>query len=377
MEKHLHIIALTIPFPVDYGGVYDLFYKLVALHNEGVQIHLHCFEYGDRKQQEELNKYCASVHYYPRKSFLNSLFSSLPYIVSSRADNNLIQYLLQNHHPLLMEGVHCTYLLLDERFATRKKILRLHNVEYEYYKDLSLATTSFWKKLFFKREQRLLYHFEKTVAEKANSILAVTEKDVITYQQEFGAKNIRYMPLFLPTDWSVNCLKGRGNYCLYQGDLSVISNEKAALWLIEEVFAGTKYKLIIAGKNPSLKLFKAAAKRSNVLVMANPEKEQMQDFIKQAHIHILPSYSNTGIKLKLLNALYNGRFCLVNELTAGGSGVEQLCHFFEDASSCKQKIKELLETEFTQADIDNRKALLSLAFNNSENAKEFIEKELS
>jgi len=376
LEKHLQIIALTIPFPVDYGGVYDLFYKLVALHNEGVQIHLHCFEYGDRKQQEELNKYCASVHYYPRKSFISSLFSGLPYIVSSRADNNLIQYLLQNNHPLLMEGVHCAYPLLDERFTNRKKILRLHNVEYEYYKDLSLATTSFWKKLFFKREQRLLYNFEKTIANKADSILAVTQKDVITYQKEFGAKNIRFMPLFLPTDWTVNCLKGRGNYCLYQGDLSVISNEKAALWLIEEVFAGTKYKLIIAGKNPSLKLFKAAAKRLNVLVMANPEKEQMQDFIKQAHIHILPSYSNTGIKLKLLNALYNGRICLVNDLTAGGSGVEQLCHFFEDAASCKQKIKELLETEFTQADIDNRKALLSHAFNNKENAKDFIQKEL-
>ena len=376
MEKHLHIIALTIPFPVDYGGVYDLFYKLVSLHKEGIQIHLHCFEYGERKQQEELNKYCASVQYYPRNSFFSTLFSGLPYIVSSRANSSLINHLLQDNYPVLMEGIHCAFLLQDKRFINRKKILRLHNVEYEYYKDLSLATTSFGKKLFFKREQNLLYKFEKSVAAKADVILAVTEKDVITYQQEFGAKNIRFMPLFLPDYWTINCLKGKGSYCLYQGDLSVISNEKAALWLIEEVFAGTKHKLLIAGKNPSPILMKAAAKKLNVMLIANPETEQMQDFIKLAHVHILPSYSNTGIKLKLLNALYNGRFCLVNELTAGGSGVEQLCHFFENATTCKQKVNELLDIEFTQSDINNRKQVLSTAFNNEENAKVFIEREL-
>ena len=377
MEKHLHIIALTIPFPVDYGGVYDLFYKLVSLHKEGIQIHLHCFEYGERKQQEELHKYCTSVQYYPRSSFFSTLFSGLPFIVSSRANSNLLNNLLQDNYPILMEGIHGAFLLKDKRFNGRKKILRLHNVEYEYYKDLSQATTSFAKKLFFKREQKLLYKFEKTVAAKADSILAVTEKDVKTYQQEFGAENIRFMPLFLPDYWTINCLKGKGSYCLYQGDLSVISNEKAALWLIGEVFAGTKHKLLIAGKIPSSILFKAAAKKLNVMLIANPVTDQMQDFIKLAHINILPSYSNTGIKLKLLNALYNGRFCLVNELTAGGSGVKQLCYFFENAATCKQKVNELLDIEFTQSDINNRKQVLSTAFNNDENAKVFIERELN
>ncbi|HAK10648.1 MAG TPA: mannosyltransferase, partial [Chitinophagaceae bacterium] len=46
MEKHLHIIALNVPFPVDYGGVVDLFWKLPSLQAQGVNIHLHCFDYG-------------------------------------------------------------------------------------------------------------------------------------------------------------------------------------------------------------------------------------------------------------------------------------------------------------------------------------------
>ena len=374
MEKHLHIISLTIPFPVDYGGVYDLFYKLVALHEEGVKIHLHCFEYGDRHPAEELFKYCESVSYYPRKSFIPTLLSGLPFIVASRNNNTLTNNLLKDNYPILMEGIHSTYLLTDKRFTDRKKIVRLHNVEYEYYHDLSLTTASFLKKKFLKREQKLLYRYERKVANEGSEIISVTEKDAITYQSEFGCKNISFMPLFLPSDRTVNSRIGKGLHSLYQGDLSIASNQKAALWLIDEVFAGTKYKLLIAGKNPNKELIASASKRLNVLVLPNPSVDDMNTLIRDAHINILPSYSNTGIKLKLLNALYTGRFCLVNKLTTEGSGVEDLCNFFDDASSCKEQIKILMEQEFEAVEITKRKDLLLSIFNNKNNAELLIDK---
>jgi hypothetical protein len=65
-EKKLHIVCHDVPWPADYGGVVDLFYKLKALHAEGVKIILHCFLYGERSRQDELNKYCEEVHYYKR-----------------------------------------------------------------------------------------------------------------------------------------------------------------------------------------------------------------------------------------------------------------------------------------------------------------------
>ena len=39
MEKHLHIISFDVPYPANYGGVIDVFYKLKALHAEGIKIH--------------------------------------------------------------------------------------------------------------------------------------------------------------------------------------------------------------------------------------------------------------------------------------------------------------------------------------------------
>ncbi|MCX6283192.1 MAG: mannosyltransferase, partial [Bacteroidetes bacterium] len=44
MEQHLHIVSFDIPYPPDYGGVIDVYYKIKTLSEAGVKIHLHCFE---------------------------------------------------------------------------------------------------------------------------------------------------------------------------------------------------------------------------------------------------------------------------------------------------------------------------------------------
>ena len=36
MEKHINIIALNIPFPANYGGGVDIYYKIDAFSRCGV-----------------------------------------------------------------------------------------------------------------------------------------------------------------------------------------------------------------------------------------------------------------------------------------------------------------------------------------------------
>ena len=166
MDKHLHIINFTVPYPADYGGVIDLFWKLPALQAQGVKIHLHCFDYG-RGKQSELNKYCTSVEYYERSTGLKGFNLNLPYIVSSRKNETLFNNLLKDDYPILMEGIHSSALLNDDRFTNRKKFVRLHNVEFEYYKDLSKNATSFFNKMYYLRESSLLRKYEYNIVNKA------------------------------------------------------------------------------------------------------------------------------------------------------------------------------------------------------------------
>lgn len=368
MQNHLHIICLTVPYPVNYGGVFDLFYKITSLHKHGIKIHLHCFEYGTGEQQI-LNDYCETVHYYPRKSFLSSFSFNIPYIVSSRNNQELAERLLNNDYPILMEGVHCTFLLNDKRFERRQCFVRLHNVEYIYYDFLHKYSQSFLKKIYYRLESKLLRKYETKISTKA-SFFCVSEYDANEYKQ-LGATQLKYLPIFLP-DWKILQAEGKGSFCLYHGDLSVPENEKAVVWLIKNVFSNIDIPFVSAGRNPSLNLKNLIHDHQNTCLIENPSETEMNDLIAKSHINIIPSYNQTGIKLKLVNSLYNGRHCLVNTATINGTGLEECCQLAETAEEFIEAIQYIYSRPYTKEQIDIRKRILGDLFNNDSNAEELI-----
>lgn len=359
-----------MPYPPDYGGVFDLFYKIKTLHQLGIKIHLHCFEYG-RGEQPELTQYCEEVQYYQREKLTHGIPLRLPYIVSSRINPALIKNILKDNYPVLLEGIHCTYYLYHGELNNRKVLVRLHNVEYEYYHQLSKSTNNFYKKIYYKLESRLLKKYESIIARKGK-LLAVNEKDKLTYQKVFSAKDVAYLPVFLPFQ-KVNSQKGKGDFCLYHGNLSVAENEKSALWLLKNIFNQViNYSFVIAGKNPSAVLKKESAKNKNVRLIENPSEKEMSELIRNAHIHLLPSFNSTGIKIKLLNALFNGKFIITNAASLEGTSLESLCSIEETASGYIKRIRELFEIPFDENEINKRKALLENLYDNDKNAHQLM-----
>ena len=369
-DKHLHIVCLDVPYPADYGGVFDLFYKIQSLYGLGIKIHLHCFEYG-RGRQEELNKYCQSVNYYERKSFFKSFSFRLPFIVTSRSNQGLLNNLLKDDCPVLLEGIHCTYFLYSGGLKNRKVIVRLHNVEYEYYEELSKTTGNIFKKNYYSLESILLKKYEKEIANKC-MFVTVSEKDKETYQQKFDVKNIEYVPVFLPYN-DVKSEQGSDNFCLYHGNLSVPENEKAALWLMKNVFNSLDIPFVIAGKNPSERLKSVTHSNENFCIAANLSEKEMDDLIRKAHVNILPSFNKTGIKIKLLNALFNGRYVVTNPVAVEESALASICEIADSASGFKKIIKELFKKSFTQIEIDKRKKILKSIYDNHANAVKLIQ----
>jgi len=368
-DKTLHIICHDVPWPADYGGVVDLFYKIKALHEEGVKIKLHCFEYG-RSRQNELNKYCEEVNYYKRLSKWQSISLTMPYIVKSRENPLLLENLLKDDHPILMEGIHCTAFLRTLLLTERKIVLRLHNVEFFYYSQLFQSEKNLFKKIYFLNESMFLRQYERKLPEEM-PVIAVSNNDAIFYRDELDKRLTTYLPVFVQYT-QVNGLEGIGNYCLYHGNLSVAENEKAALWLLEKVFSLTKIPFIMAGKDPSNRLLRKVRKNKNVSIVSNPSDAEMSELIANAQIHVLPSFNKTGIKLKLINALYNGRHCVVNDEAVEGSGLEDACHIGTTSHAIASIITQLYHHPFGEEEINLRRRLLGKIFNNRANAQQLI-----
>jgi len=370
-ERFLHIVAFDIPYPPNYGGVIDVWYKLKALHHKGIRIILHCYEYPGRDRSEKLDQYCEKVFYYPRLVGLKSALSFKPYIVSSRRSNNLIKNLLNDNHPILFEGLHSCYYIDDKRLKGRFLIYRESNIEHKYYFSLFKVDKGFSKKLYFFQESFKLWMYQK-VLKHASLMLAVSQKDTDYLKQHFPDNEVVYLPSF-HTNGKIDSLVGRGDYALYNGNIEVPENAFAVSYLINEVFNNTKIPFKVAGMNPPEYIQKLASEKPNVEIIANPNDEKMFDLIRNAHVNILVTFQATGLKLKLLNTLYKGRFCLVNDKMLNGTGLDELCETGNSASEQQEKLRELFIQDFNTENIQLRKEILNKRYSNESNAEKLIE----
>lgn len=341
-----------------------MFAKVKALHVIGIQLVLHCFEY-DRPPHPELNRYCKEVHYYVRKSGLTYFFNYLPYIVNSRQSDKLISRLAQDNFPILFEGLHCCYYLNDERLKNRILAVRSHNIEHDYYAGLEKAESNVFKRFYFNLEAKKLRKFE-SVYQFASLIFAISPSDKNHFEKHYS--NTHLVSAFHLNE-EVNISPGKGNFALYHGSLSVPENNQAALWLVNEVFSRLSLPLKIAGNHASTELRAAIARHENIQLVENTHVDEIRQLVHEAHVNILPTFQATGIKLKLLMALFNGRFCIANRQMIQNTGLESLCIEANGAEEMKAAILSTFGKEFDDEQIQKRKEILESDFSNFNNAK--------
>lgn len=369
-DQHLHIVSFTIPFPPNYGGVIDVYYKLKALHEQGIKVHLHCFEY-DRQHATQLNAFCETVDYYKRKTGFRLALSRIPYIVLSRRSEDLIRNLLKDKHPILFEGLHTCYYLDDPRLKERKKIYRESNIEHHYYFNLYKAEKNWFRKLYFLLASIKLKRYEK-ILKHADMMLAVSRKDAEYLCEQFTGVPVHHLPSFHSNN-AVVCKTGTGSYCLYHGNLSVAENSVAAAFLIRNVFPDLDMNLIIAGHDPPRYLKKMVQKYQHIQLIESPADDEMALLIANAHVNILVTFQATGLKLKLLNTLYTGRFILVNNAMLNGTGLNELCTIADSPEELRKELLRLKGEQFEQYEISHRQAVLSLHYSNQLNVSRLIE----
>ncbi len=366
-EQHLHIVSFDVPAPPSYGGVIDVYYKVKALAELGVRIHLHCFQYG-RARAAELERLCASVAYYPRRTGKLQLLNALPYVVVSRRSEALVDALLRDEHPILFEGLHCCHHLGDPRLQGRLRLVRAHNVEHDYYGALAKAATSTFRRTYFINEAHKLQRFEPVLAE-ADHVLAISPKDEAYFGAHF--RRVVHIPAFHASD-RVEVPGGLGDFAFYHGALGVAENDQAALHLVRTVFKDLPVKLVIAGSEASTELKRAVAKAPNVELREDISTEEIHHLVRTAQVNVLPTFQATGIKLKLLLCLFTGRHVVCNTPMVEGTGLAGLCHVHDDAEGTRASILACMGRPADGAAVEARASLLEERFSNRRNAERIV-----
>ena len=368
-SNEVQLVSFAAPFPADYGGVIDVYYKLKTMHQMGMKVHLHTYVYGTHQKSKELESLCASVTYYPR-DFSTKYFQGWPYIVSTRFNKKMMRNIESLGFPVILEGLH-TCFLVD--FLKEKKIphvIRMHNIEWKYYQFLAEVEASFVKKKYFLEEARRLRTFEKCI--QTSTILSISAKDKIYLEATYPKATVVEIPPFHQFD-KIEIQEGQGEYALFHGNLSVNENEQAAIWLIEKVFMNVDFPLIITGKNPTEKLILAANALRHIEIVSNPDEEKMNDLMKNAHIHLIPNKQPTGVKLKWINGLYTARFLMVHPEIYPGNVPDSGVYSLENNLEYIEKIKFLSQKKCSEGIIQQRAVFIMNNYNNKLNFSKMFE----
>jgi glycosyltransferase involved in cell wall biosynthesis len=240
MTKFLHVVSFDVPYPPNYGGVIDVYYKILELNKLGVEIYLHTYISKGAEKQQKLNELCKEVFYYNKETKIIDFFSTIPFRVKSRSNFSLIKNLQTIKAPILFDGLHTTFPVIKHNF--KNTYLRAHNIEHTYFEGLAKSETNIFKKIIYQLEAFKLKKFEK-YSEKTNGIFAISPFEFDYFKQNFKT-NTHYIPVFHKANFSQKS-SSDPDYLLYHGDLRISDNIKSALFFID-TYKNTEYKLIIA-----------------------------------------------------------------------------------------------------------------------------------
>jgi hypothetical protein len=349
----LHIISFNIPYPPDYGGIIDIYFKLKALKEAGIQTILHCYTYG-RQPSKELEDLCFKVHYYPRNSGLKYLFHTNPYIVATRESKMMPKNLMGDSFPVLFEGLHSTGLLIQCKEAKKMTLVRAHNIEHDYYHALAKAEHKLFQKIFFHMESRKLKRYEP-ILRRADYILGISKHETAYFERVYG--NALFIPAFHKFE-EVSPLPGTGSYLLYHGNLGVVENSGMFLRFALPALSKTSHSVVVAGKNPSKRFIQKLRPHTHIKVVADPSDQEMDELIRNAQVNLVLARQPTGIKLKLLHALFSGRHCLVNPPMVEGTGLDHLCTIARYPGELNLQLDRLMSTSFQEGEVIIRKKAL-------------------
>lgn len=359
------MICLSIPWPPDYGGAIDMWYKIKAFRQADISVILHCYEY-DRPQSPVLEEYCEKVYYYPRKRRVRDLFSLVPFIVKSRENKRLVKNLLQDHCPILIEGIHSIWLAQHPLLKKRDIWLRLHNVESDYYKNLARLETKWSKKLFFFIESLKLKHYEKKPY-NVSGVFCISENDYSFFKTIY--KNCHLIPPFHGQN-KVQLNQGKGKFLLYHGNLALAENQRNALFLAD-LSSRFPLPLIIAGKAAPASFVNKLKIFNDVRLQTDLPQEEMDNLLREASIILLPAVQTTGFRLKLLSSLYKGRHIVADPRMVEDTGLAPLVHLAQTKDEWIEIINHLSFHSLNSKDINKRQKLLK-PFSDENNAQKMI-----
>ncbi len=323
MSQKANILFLTtqLPYPPNSGGTIKSF-KLIEYFAKSHHLYVAApLKEGEEKSISQFVQRVKLKAYYfkplNRKRSLGSLLQSYIRSASLNVYRNYSEQIQQKVNSWL-EDIDVIIVDHYEMGAyvpdafKGKVILHAHNAEYVLWQRLAKVLPRSIKKAAVLAEVSRIKRAEKKYGFRANMIWAAPNdiKKLNALGLSFSKFQATYHlgddQLLLKPELQFNA---KNKTLLFVGTLSWEANIQGLLWFIEKVFPlllkqEKEVQLMVVGKNPDMRLLNAAARYSQILFKGFVE--DLEQVYQKASVAIAPLTFGSGMKVKVLEAMYRG-----------------------------------------------------------------------
>ena len=337
----MKILLLTnkFPFPPKDGGAiatFNLIKSFSKLRNEVVVLSMntskHLFDttklpdevkkiahFISVKVNNKLNAFDAFVNLIQNKSYNISRF------ISEEFNNKLIEILHEKKFDLVqLEGLYLSpYVETIRTFSDAKISMRAHNVEHQIWERNADYEKGIIKKKYLKTLSKQLKKYELARIGKYDFMVPISISDY-EYFKNFEHETLFHVCTASFDEELLNFKKSKVEISslFFMGSLDWIPNLNGLNWFIKNPWKeiSTKFpklKFYIAGRNMPGEI--KNIKEKNIYILG--EIDDAYDFMNSKQIMIVPLFSGSGMRVKIIEGLALEKTIVSTSIGAEGIGL--------------------------------------------------------
>ena len=350
MERIL-VVANDFPYPMNNPVSLDTWGRIQALKRLGFVVDMVATPWTTpsaediRMARQEVDQ----LLIVDRQRDWKAALSWQPYQLQSRAGLRTAD-LSGEYAAVVLEAEKVAPILRNPRLRARKYILRLHNDEARFAREIGRSSKNLLEKLFHATEAARFMIVTPFIHSRCHALWFVSDFEMKEHLKKHPADERK--SFFVPAAIETTAMRRqslRGQKVLFVGTLSLPSNLRAVEWYIFNVHpllcTVPEYRFVVAGstRGASIRALREMTQRHpNITLYEDPA--DLEGLYRDAAVFVNPVLRGAGIKRKTIDAIQAGLPVVSTMIGIEGSRLEPEKHVLigDSAQSFANRVRRLL-----------------------------------
>jgi len=348
VPKRILIVSPDFPFPPNHGARLDIWGRIRFLYELGFTVDLIATvkTMPPDEDIQVVKTYVDRVIICKRAMRILEGFLLPPMQILSR--NNLLHIKLKDKYDfVILETQHVFPILNNSTLSTSFVVLRMHNNEFEYFKQLAKSVKIGIEKIYYFIESYKFLLFDKEIIKRIDNYMFISNEEYADFKKKNPHKNSIFLPAPVEGEFKSRKLEKRN--VLFVGSLFMHNNREAISWYINHVHTQLtdidNYRLINAGKTRGQTLewlLKLTRTYNNIIFYDSPP--DLEAIYDKCSVFVNPMLHGAGVKLKTIEAIKNGLPVVSTTIGNQGTGLSHMKEIYvsDDPKQFSEFIRKLL-----------------------------------